>query len=89
MENLELILKNMFEEHPLTSADNFRSKDKTDSMKNEQMEKNNNEEQADISRQGCQSSVLDSIKSKVRLEMQMVVRCLFHGITLDMTRFFV
>ncbi|XP_057190895.1 apolipophorins-like isoform X2 [Triplophysa rosa] len=61
MENLELILKNMFEEHPLASADNSRPKD---SMAYEQMEMNSDEERVDISRKGCQSSVLDSIRSK-------------------------
>lgn len=67
MENLELILKNMFEEHPLASADNSRPKD---SMAYEQMEMNSDEELVDISRKGCQSSVLDSIRSKVRLRWE-------------------
>lgn len=83
MENLELILKNMFEEHPLASADSSRPK------VYEKMGKNSNGERVDISRQGCQSSVLDSIRSKVRLEMRVVVWCVFYGSTSGVTGFFV
>ncbi|XP_065125287.1 uncharacterized protein [Paramisgurnus dabryanus] len=60
MENLELILRNIFEEHPLAPSDNSRAQDQTDSLTYGQVGKNGDKEQADVSRQGCQSSILSS-----------------------------
>ncbi|XP_016110069.1 uncharacterized protein [Sinocyclocheilus grahami] len=62
MENLEPVLKKIFEEHPLASAEHSRPKGRTDSMRHEQKGRNRDEEQG--GRDGCQSTGLSSIKTK-------------------------
>ncbi|XP_016358795.1 apolipophorins-like [Sinocyclocheilus anshuiensis] len=62
MENLEPVLKKIFEEHPLASAELSRPKGRTDSMRHEQKGRNRDEEQGGSD--GCQSTGLSSIKTK-------------------------
>ncbi|XDV26873.1 hypothetical protein PO909_030500, partial [Leuciscus waleckii] len=57
MENLEPILKTIFEEHPLASADHSRPKAQTDSTRHGQKDRNSDGD-------GCQSTALNSIKTK-------------------------
>lgn len=77
MENLEHFLKTFFEEHPLASGDHSRPKAQTDSMKHGQNGRNSD---------GCQSTGLSSIKTKVRV-LRMVVLCLLFDSTSGMTKF--
>lgn len=77
MENLEPILKTIFEERPLASADHSRPKAQTDSRRHGQNDRNSDGD-------GCQSTALNSIKAKVRV-LRMVVLCLLFGPTSDMT----
>ncbi|XP_073705892.1 uncharacterized protein [Garra rufa] len=62
MENLEPVLKKIFEEHSLASADPSRPKGQTDSMRHEQKGRNRDEEQGGSD--GCLSTGLSSIKTK-------------------------
>ncbi|XP_039517178.1 uncharacterized protein LOC120471430 [Pimephales promelas] len=57
MENLEPILKTIFEENPLASADHARPKAQTDSTRHGQNDRNSDSD-------GCQSTALNSIKTK-------------------------
>lgn len=79
MENLEHFLKKIFEEHPLASADHSRPKAQTDSMKHGQNGRNRDTD-------GCQSTGLSFIKTKVRV-LRMMVLCLLFGSTSGMTKF--
>jgi len=79
MENLEPILKTIFEENPLASADHARPKPQTDSTRHGQNDRNSDSD-------GCQSTALNSIKTKVRV-LRMVILCLLFGSTSDMTGF--
>ncbi len=82
MENLEPVLKKIFEEHPPASADHSRPSGQTDSVRNEQKGRNRDEKQGGSD--GCQSTGLRSIKTKVRI-LQIVILCLLFGSTSGMT----
>lgn len=82
MENLEPVLKKVFEEHPLASAGHSRpSGGQTDSVRHEQKGRNRDEKQGGSD--GCQSTGLSSIKTKVRI-LQIVILCLLFGSTSGM-----